>query len=155
MNPVSYTHLDVYKRQINYLETKTNDELTRKGRMKHLQRFAKVLLMKEGFENLEEMITLAHLENKILVSFRLKEVEEAIRLLKIYCIRIAEMGYTDRFSQTLSWLYDPTNTKFSPLDIDRRRNLIKDIIISCANIRQVQRVTTSYANELGVISDSL
>ncbi|CAH00027.1 Hir2p [Kluyveromyces lactis] len=140
---------------INYLETKTNDELTRKGRMKHLQRFAKVLLMKEGFENLEEMITLAHLENKILVSFRLKEVEEAIRLLKIYCIRIAEMGYTDRFSQTLSWLYDPTNTKFSPLDIDRRRNLIKDIIISCANIRQVQRVTTSYANELGVISDSL
>lgn len=140
---------------IGYLETKTNDELSRKGRMKHLQRFAKVLLMKEGFENLEEMITLAHLENKILVSFRLEENEEAIKLLKIYCIRLAEMGYTDRFSQTLSWLYDPTNSKFLALGSEKRHDLIKEIIISCADIRQVQRITTSYANEIGIIDNSL
>ncbi|CDO95082.1 unnamed protein product [Kluyveromyces dobzhanskii CBS 2104] len=140
---------------INYLETKTNDELSRKGRMKHLQRFAKVLLMKEGFENLEEMITLAHLENKILVSFRLKEVEEAVKLLKIYCIRIAEMGCTERFSQTLSWLYDSENSRFPSLDVTKRHDLIKEIIVSCANIRQVQRITTSFANELGVIDDSI
>lgn len=140
---------------INYLETKTNDELSRKGRMKHLQRFAKVLLMKEGFENLEEVVTLAHLENKILVSLRLNEIEELILLLKIYCLRLAEMGYTDRFGQTLSWLYDFTNPKFALLNETKRQELIKDIIIACANIRQVQRITTSYASELGIIHDSI
>lgn len=140
---------------LNYLEGKTNDELSRKGRLKYMQRFAKVLLMKEGFENLEEVVTLAHLENRILVSLRLKEEQEVVNVLKVYCIRLAEMGYTSRFNQTLNWLYDSTNSKFSLFDKNKRYDLLKEIIISCAEIRQVQRITTGYAKELGLITESI
>lgn len=140
---------------INYIERKTNDELNRKNRIKSLQQFARALLMKEGFENMEEIVTLAHLENRLLVSFRLQEVKEYADLMIVYCVRLSEMGYADRLNDVLQWLYNDGDLEMPLLGTLSRKTVLKDILMACANIRQVQRVTTSYANMLGLIKDVL
>lgn len=140
---------------INYIERKTNDELNRKNRIKSLQQFARALLMKEGFENMEEIVTLAHLENRLLVSFRLQEVKEYADLMIVYCVRLSEMGYADRLNDVLQWLYNDGDLEMPLLSTLSRKTVLKDILMACANIRQVQRVTTSYANMLGLIKDVL
>lgn len=140
---------------INFLERKTNDELNRKGRIKNLQRFARTILMKEGFENMEEIVTLSHLENKILISIRLEEPEEFSKLMMVYCIRLSELGYMDRLNDVFQWLYDDlpiSGTGSAFADKDFKRNLLKKILIACGDIRQVQRVTTRYAKEMNIIS---
>lgn len=138
---------------INYIERRTNDELNRKSRIKNLQQFARAILMKEGFENLEEIVTLAHLENRLLVSFRLQEVKEFSDLLIVYSVRLGELGYVERLDDVLQWIYNDGDFEKPLLANLSRKTLMKDILMACANIRQVQRVTTSYANILGIIKD--
>ncbi|SCU85373.1 LAFA_0D15324g1_1 [Lachancea sp. 'fantastica'] len=140
---------------LNYLEKRTNDELNRKGRARNLQKFAKTILMKEGFENLEEVVTLSHLENKLLVSLRLGENAEFLKLIILYCIRLGEMGYRGRLEEVLQWLYNDGNYKQMTVADLNGEELIKRILIACADIRHVQRVTTSYATAIGLIDDAL
>ncbi|KAG0656594.1 Protein hir2 [Monosporozyma unispora] len=138
---------------INYIERRTNDELNRKNRIKNLQQFARAILMKEGFENMEEIVTLAHLENRLLVSFRLQEVKEFSDLVIVYCVRLGEMGYVERLDDVLQWIYNDGDFEKIFLANLSRKKVMKDILMACANIRHVQRVTTSYANILGIIKD--
>ncbi|SCV06143.1 LANO_0H23046g1_1 [Lachancea nothofagi CBS 11611] len=140
---------------LNYLEKRTNDELNRKGRARNLQKFAKTILMKEGYENLEEVVTLSHLENKLLVSLRLGENEEFIKLLVIYSIRLSEMGYKGRLENVLQWLYNDGDYKDMIIAAVSAEELLKKILVACAEIRHVQRVTTSYASAIGLINDSI
>lgn len=143
------------KSVVNFIECKTNDELTRKGRIKNLQRFARTILMKEGFENIEEAITLSHLENRILVSLKLEEATEFKDLLIIYCIRLSELSYTDRLDDVLQWLYNNGDFESSMLAGESRKELLKDVLVACADIRHVQRVTTSYASAVGLVDQLL
>lgn len=111
--------------------------------------------MKEGFENMEEIVTLSHLENKILTAIRLEESEEFSKLMTVYCIRLSELGYMDRLDDVFQWLYNDvsvsnTDTRFA--EINFRRDLLRKILIACGGIRQVQRVTTRYAKEMNIIS---
>lgn len=140
---------------VNFMERKTNEELNRKNRIKNLQRFARTILMKEGFENMEEIVTLSHLENRLLVTLRLEENQEFSRVLVVYCIRLSELGYTDRLDDVLQWLYNDGDCDSAPLAGNSRRELLKGILVACADIRHVQRVTTTYATALGMVSDSL
>lgn len=137
---------------INFIERKTNDELSRKSRIKNLQQFARAILMKEGFENMEEIVTLAHLENRLLVSLRLREVKEFTDLVVVYCIRLGEMGYAERLDDVLQWIYNDGDLDKPILADLSRKTIMKDILIACANIRHVQRVTTDYANIVGLIN---
>ena len=123
---------------LNYLESRTNDELNRKGRVRNLQKFAKTILMKEGYENLEEVVTLSHLENKLLVSLRLHEYEEFTKLLTIYCIRLSEMGYKNRLDDVLQWLYDDGNYKAKSVAGVKAEELLRKILVACADIPHVQ-----------------
>ncbi|EDO16787.1 hypothetical protein Kpol_526p40 [Vanderwaltozyma polyspora DSM 70294] len=140
---------------VNFIERKTNDELNRKGRAKNLQRFARAILMKEGFENIEEIVTLSHLENRILVTLRLNEAQEFTKLLIIYCIRLSELGYTDRLDDVLQWLYNDGDLESSKLAGKSRKELLKEVIGACADIRHIQRVTTSYASAIGLVDAEL
>ncbi|GAV53192.1 hypothetical protein ZYGR_0AI04750 [Zygosaccharomyces rouxii] len=140
---------------VNFMERKTNDELNRKNRIKNLQRFARTILMKEGFENMEEIVTLSHLENRLLVTLRLGENQEFSKVLVVYCIRLSELGYTDRLDDVLQWLYNDGDCDSAPLAGNSRRELLKGVLVACADIRHVQRVTTTYASALGMVSDSL
>lgn len=140
---------------INFMERKTNDELTRKGRIRNLQRFARTILMKEGYENMEEIVTLSHLENRLLVTLKLGEDEEFSNILLVYCIRLSELGYTERLNDVLQWLYNDGDYDASKLAGKSRKELLKEVLIACANIRHVQRITTGYASALGMVNDSL
>ncbi|SCU93035.1 LAMI_0E12992g1_1 [Lachancea mirantina] len=140
---------------INFLERKTNDELHRKGRVRNLQKFSKTILIKEGFENLEEVVTLSHLENKLLVLLKLQEDAEFVKLLIVYCIRLSELGYTQRLSDVMEWLYGDGNYKDKIIGGKTAEDLLKKISIACASIRHVQRVTTSFATAIGMISDGI
>lgn len=145
---------DDKKSLVNFMERKTNDELSRKGRIKNLQRFARTILMKEGFENMEEIVTLSHLENRLLVTLRLEENKEFSKLLIIYCIRLSELGYTDRLSDVLQWLYNDGDFEVTKLAGRPRKEHLKDVLIACADIRHVQRVTNGYASALGLLNES-
>ncbi|QLQ81555.1 hypothetical protein HG537_0F03160 [Torulaspora globosa] len=140
---------------INFVERKTNDELSRKGRIKNLQRFARTILMKEGFENMEEIVTLSHLENRLLVTLRLQENSEFSKTLIIYCIRLSELGYTDRLDDVLSWLYNAGDYEKSILAGKSRKEHLKDVLIACADQRHVQRITSGYASALGLLDNML
>lgn len=138
---------------INFVERKTNDELSRKGRIKNLQRFARTILMKEGYENMEEIVTLSHLENRLLVTLRLQENAEFSKTLAIYCIRLSELGYTDRLDDVLSWLYNDGDYEKSLLAGKPRKEHLRDVLIACADQRHVQRVTSGYASALGLLEN--
>lgn len=146
---------DDKKSIINFVERKTNDELSRKGRIKNLQRFARTILMKEGFENMEEIVTLSHLENRLLVTLRLEENKEFSKILIIYCIRLSELGYTDRLDDVLQWLYNDGDCDSSMLAGISRKDHLKDVLVACADIRHVQRVTNGYASALGLLNESI
>lgn len=140
---------------VNYMERKTNDELNRKGRIKNLQRFARAVLMKEGFENMEEIVTLSHLENRLLVAIKLEEADEFSKILLIYCVRLAKLGYTDRLDEMLSWLYNAGDFDRPILNGKTRKELLKSVLLACADIRHVQRVTNSYASVVGLIKETI
>ncbi|CCH58742.1 hypothetical protein TBLA_0A09580 [Henningerozyma blattae CBS 6284] len=146
---------DNHESIVSYFETKTNNELQRKGRIKNLQRLFRTILIKEGFETIEEAITLAHLENKLLISLRLEENEEFSKLLILYCYRLSDLGYTDRLEEVLQWLFDDGKYAKSMLAGKTREEHLKNIILACSDIRHIQRVTTSYATALGLVSDIL
>lgn len=139
---------------INFIERRTNDELSRKGRIKNLQRFARTILMKEGYENMEEIVTLSHLENRLLVTLRLQEDTEFSKTLVIYCIRLSELGYTDRLDDVLSWLYNEGDNDKPMLAGKTRRDHLKDVLVACADQRHVQRITSGYASALGLLNES-
>ncbi|GME93778.1 unnamed protein product [Ambrosiozyma monospora] len=52
---------------MGFLEANTNEEILRKGKGRFFSKISKVMLMREGYENLETVISLNHLENKITI----------------------------------------------------------------------------------------
>ena len=138
---------------VNYMERKTNDELTRKGRIRNLQRFARAILIKEGFENMEEIVSLSHLENRLLISLRLEEEEEFSRLLTVYCVRLSELGYADRLEDVLIWLYGDEEGGRSKLLGKPRREFLESVLLSCAKFRGVQRKINMFAEAIGLVDE--
>ncbi|KAH3688401.1 hypothetical protein WICPIJ_000614 [Wickerhamomyces pijperi] len=137
------------------LESKTNDEILRKGRGKFLQQISKTMLMKEGYENLEKVISLSHLENKILISAKLGNSDDFKALLLIYCKRVSEMGLRSKLLEVLQGLYNERKGSKEDEDIKNlgldKKELLKDVIFNCANIRSVQRILVEYATLLGIV----
>lgn len=140
---------------VSFMEKKTNNELTRKGRIKNLRRFARTILMKEGFENIEEVVTLSHLENRLLVTLRLHEDVEFKKFLKLYAVKLGELGYIDRLEDVFSWIYNDGNLNQNLIKSVSRTDLLKDLITACAKIRNVQRITNSYAEILGLLPNDI
>ncbi|CCH43814.1 hypothetical protein BN7_3368 [Wickerhamomyces ciferrii] len=142
---------------VNLLERKTNDEIVRRGRGKFLQKMAKTMLMKEGYENLEKIVSLAHLENRILISKKLNESTEFKNYLIIYCKRISEMEFKAKLVEIFKELYGPEINQQNQekwdskiLNFDKHE-LLKEIIFACANIRSVQRILVQFATSLGIL----
>ncbi|CEP20274.1 HIR2 [Cyberlindnera jadinii] len=140
---------------ISVLEKKTNDEIVRRGRAKFLQKMAKTMLMKEGYENLEKIVSLAHLENRILISLRLGESIEFKTHLIIYCKRISEMGFKARLAEIFEELLsqedmDTSESNSKILDFDKHE-LLKELIFACAGFRNVQRILVQYATAMNIL----
>ncbi|KAH3900209.1 Hir2p SCDLUD_003180 [Saccharomycodes ludwigii] len=143
---------------VSYLESRTNDELYRRGSVKLIQKFAKTMLMKEGFENLEEIVSLAHLENRILCCLKLKMYSEFEHLLITYCVRLAEMDYADRLNEVFQFLYgddgqdsnlcEDIGADSANVKLKTKHQLLHSVLVACTSIRQVQRLTLSYFTAL-------
>ena len=148
---------------IGLLEQKTNEELirgSRTGRGKYFNKISKNMLMKEGFENLENTISVSHLENRILCSELLGEKKDFHYFLIIYFKRICELGLKAKVFEVCNQLLGPEdNTEFSNWNkeicgIDKHQ-LLKEIIMSCVDIRDSQRILTHFGKKIGIIDDSV
>ncbi|KAL3230042.1 Protein HIR2 [Nakaseomyces bracarensis] len=140
---------------VSFMEKKTNNELTRKGRIKNLRRFARTILMKEGFENIEEVVTLSHLENRLLVTLRLHEDLEFKKFITLYAVKLGELGYIDRLEDLFAWLYNNGDLDQKLIKSISRTDLLKHLITACAKIRNIQRITNSYAEILGLLPNNI
>lgn len=137
---------------LGYLEMHTNDEIARRGRSKFFSKISKVMLMREGFENMETVISLNHLENKINFYLFLRDFKNFRLYLIIYVKRLGELNLVDRLTEVLQELF---------LDMDgticgvEKRSLLKELVVSCAKQREVQRILVQYGESVGLLTNSL
>lgn len=150
---------------IGLLEHKTNEEILRKsrlGRGKYFNKISKNMIMKEGFENLENTISLSHLENRILCCEILDETKDFHNFLMTYAKRLCELGLQAKLFEVCDKLLvqdkqdgmmngesnGVENTRVCGHD---KKELLKEIIFACAKNRDVQRILGYFANKLGLI----
>lgn len=141
---------------VGLLEHKTNEEILRKsrlGRGKYFNKISKNLVMKEGFENLENTVSLSHLENRILCCELLGEFKDFHDFLITYSNRICELGLKAKLFELCEKLLDEDQTEPSQICGYDRKELLKEIIYSCAQNRDAQRILQFFSKKLGLIED--
>lgn len=150
---------------VGLLEQKTNELILRKtraGRGKYFNKISKNMLMKEGFENLENTISLSHLENRILSCELLGEFKDFHDFFIIYVKRICELGFKAKLFEVCDQLLGPSESNssvtgegemhWSP-DICglKKHDLLKEVILSCAKNRDCQRILIHFGKKIGVV----
>lgn len=145
---------------IALLEQKTNEEILRKsrtGRGKFMNKISKNMIMKEGFENLENSISINHLENRMLASELLGEKDDFHAFFLTYVRRISELGLQAQLLGICSELYGPEDMKLNGWKPEicewDKRALLKELVLTCAKYRNVQRILVHYAEKIGVVSE--
>lgn len=142
---------------ISLLEHRTNEELLKKsrsGRGKYFSKISKNMIMKEGFENLENTISLSHLENRILCSELLGEQADFRHFLTIYAKRLCELGLKAKLFEVCELILGQNSqksnseTKICGLE---RKGLLKEIIIACAEHRDAQRILVHFGQKIGLV----
>ena len=89
---------------IPFLERHTTSEFLLKGRAYTLQRIVKMVLSKDGFENFESSVSIAHLENRIAASMQLSAQDEFRLYLFMYAKRIGAEGLRGKVEELLTSL---------------------------------------------------
>lgn len=148
---------------VELLEHKTNEEIIRKtrtGRGKYFNKINKNMIMKEGFENLENTISLSHLENRILCCELLGEKEEFHNFFITYIKRVCELGLKAKLFEICVQLLGPedekngteSDSKWNPLICGyEKRELLKELIYACSNYRDSQRILIHFGKKIGII----
>lgn len=148
---------------VGLLEHKTNEEILRKtrtGRSKYMNKISKNMIMKEGFENLENTISLSHLENRVLCAELLGENADFKRFLIIYAKRVCELGLKAKLFDICSQLLGPDPDDDSDKSawlpqicgIDKHL-LLKEIVLACADNRDAQRILIHFGKRVGILED--
>lgn len=89
---------------IPHLERHTTTEFLLKGRAYTLQRLVKALLSKDGFEDFESSVSIAHLENRIAGAMQLGSKDEFRLYLFMYAKRIGAEGLKGKVEELLNSL---------------------------------------------------
>jgi protein HIRA/HIR1 len=89
---------------IPHLERHTTTEFLLKGRAYTLQRLVKALLSKDGFEDFESSVSIAHLENRIAGALQLGARDEFRLYLLMYAKRIGAEGLKGKVEELLNSL---------------------------------------------------
>lgn len=89
---------------IPFLERHTTNEFLLKGRAYTLQRIVKLLLSKDGFENFESSVSIAHLENRIAGALTLGSKDEFRLYLFMYAKRIGAEGLRSKVEELMNSL---------------------------------------------------
>lgn len=89
---------------IPFLERTTTNEILARGRAQLLNRLVKQLVSKEGFENFESGVSIAHLENRIAAAMMLGAKDEFQVYLYMYAKRIGAEGLKMKVEELLRGL---------------------------------------------------
>lgn len=89
---------------IPFMERHTTTEFLLKGRAYTLQRLIKALLSREGFEDFESSVSIAHLENRIAGALSLGAKDEFRLYLFMYAKRIGAEGLRGKVEELLNSL---------------------------------------------------
>lgn len=163
---------------VGLLENKTNEEIiknTRAGRGKFFNKISKNMLMKEGFENLENTISISHLENRLLCCELLGEKKDFHGFFMTYVKRVCELGLKAKVFEICSQLLGPSDddedyddddddsdkaekdgknnkSSWDPkiCDLDKHE-LLKEVILNCSDLRDSQRILTHFAKKVGLL----
>ncbi|RLV90481.1 Protein HIR2 [Spathaspora sp. JA1] len=157
---------------IDMLEHHTNEEILRKtrlGRGKLFNKINKNMIMKEGFESLENTISINHLENRIKCAEILGESEEFKKWFMVYVERLCELGLKLRLFEVCSELMGPTSKENPEAGVNGiangnstppwnpticgwdKQTLLKDIITTCSIHRDAQRVLIHFGELIGLV----
>ncbi|CAL1181415.1 unnamed protein product [Candida parapsilosis] len=163
--PQSLTMFDEEESIIQLLEQKTNEEIIRKsrtGRSKLYNKISKNMIMKEGFESLENTISISHLENRILCCELLGEDKDFHQYFRMYVQRICELGYKAKLYEVCDELLGPIDKDQDSGDVKEweskicgldKRSLLKEAIELCSQYRDSQRVLYHFSKKLGLVQD--
>ncbi len=89
---------------IPFLERHTTNEFLLKGRAYTLQRLVKTLLARDGFEDFEASVSIAHLENRIAGALQLGARDEFRLYLFMYAKRLGADGLRGKVEELLNSL---------------------------------------------------
>lgn len=155
---------------IPHLERHTTNEVLLKGRSYHLQRLIKVLLSKEGFENFESGVSIAHLENRVAAALQLGAKDEFKLYLYMYAKRLGAESAKGKVEELLrsilgGILKDKENNAANAVkgqgwqgEDDKicgwdRKELLKGVVLILGKFRELQRTTVQYARVLDMVDD--
>lgn len=141
---------------LGLLEHKTNEELFRKSRVnrgKFFNKISKNMIMKEGFENLENTVSLSHLENRILCSELLGETLDFKEFLLTYAKRLCELGLKAKLFEVCETLYN--NGENAEICGLKQLDLLRNIILACADHREALRVLIHFSGKLGMTTSEV
>lgn len=151
------------------LEHKTNEQIIRRnrsGRGKYFNKISKNMLMKKGFENLENIISLSHLENRILCCELLGETKEFRSFFIAYVKRICELGLKAKLFDVCNDLLGPSHDNDSANNLLEdntdgewsstvcgisKNDLLRETILSCAMNRECQRILVHFGEKIGIV----
>ncbi|KAK3503664.1 protein hir-1 [Neurospora crassa] len=143
---------------IPYLERHTTTEFLLKGRAYTLQRLVKALLARDGFENFESSVSIAHLENRIAGALALGAREEFRLYLFMYAKRIGAENQKTKVEELLNSLIggvlrdaDDGEGWFSKQDKLcgwDRKDLLQGVVLILGKFRDLHRLTVQYARIL-------
>lgn len=134
---------------LEYMESHTNDEINRRGKAKFFSKISKMMLMREGYENLETIISLNHLENKINFYIFLNDFENYKMFLIIYAKRLSELNLKNRLVEILNSLFMDMNGEICG---HPKKKLLEDLILSCSKHREVQHILVQYSESIGILN---
>ncbi|OLL25880.1 Protein hir1 [Neolecta irregularis DAH-3] len=140
------------------LERRTDMEFMKHGRGRAFQRMVKGGLRREGFEGLECIASLAHLENRISSAALIGSAEEYRSATLMYARRLGEQNFQEKVKGLCQELLGPQlfieNHHWKPTVVGiYKRELLKEVLEVMGGFREVQRITTEYSEALQAISE--
>ncbi|EPX72480.1 hira protein Slm9 [Schizosaccharomyces octosporus yFS286] len=144
---------------LSFLERCTDEEIIKAGRGRFLQRIVKASMLRQGYDNYEMVVSIRHLENRLMSSEKLNLQFDFHENLLLFANRIAEEGMKDKMDELCRELLGPLRVPLScttPVKIGDRiwnpfvsslnkRSLLKEIILHTAKHREIQRITSQYS----------
>lgn len=133
---------------LELLESHTNEEINRKGKAKFFTKISKMMLMREGYENLETVISLNHLENKINFYLMLGDYKNYKTFLIMYTKRLSELNMKGRLLEILEKLFQDMKGKICG---HSKHELLEELILSCSKYREVQHILVQFSESIGLL----
>lgn len=133
---------------LDFLESHTNEEINRKGKAKFFTKISKMMLMREGYENLETVISLNHLENKINFYLMLGDYKNYKNFLVMYTKRLSELNLKSRLLEILEKLFKDIDGKICN---HSKHDLLEELILSCSKYREVQHILVQFSESIGLL----